>query len=168
MSITATTTARIYVACLASYNAGILHGEWIDVTDDLEEMQESIDAMLSRSRQPDAEEWAIHDYDAPFAIGEYSSLNEIHDTVAFIEEHDEPGIAALQLSSNGVEDAQTLMDGFHGAYDSMRDYAEEYAESCLGVPDHIWPYFDVDALVRDLEMGLCVHRDNDCVYVFSA
>ena len=51
MSITATTTARIYVACLASYNAGILHGEWIDVTDDLEEMQESIDAMLSRSRR---------------------------------------------------------------------------------------------------------------------
>ena len=169
MSITATaTTTRIYVACLASYNAGILHGEWIDASDDPEDMQASIDAMLSRSRQPDAEEWAIHDYEAPFPIGEYSSLDEIAETVSFIDEHDEPGIAALQLSSNGIEDAQTLMDGFHGVYDSMREYAEEYAESCIGVPDHIWPYFDVDKLARDLEIELSVHRDNDRVYVFSA
>ena len=168
MSITATaTTTRIYVACLASYNAGILHGEWIDASGDPEDMQASIDAMLSRSRQPDAEEWAIHDYEAPFHIGEYSSLDEIAETVAFIEEHDEPGIAALQLS-NGIDDAQTLMDEFQGAYDSMRDYAEEYAESCLEVPDHIWPYFDVDALARELEIGRSVHRDNDRVYVFSA
>jgi len=50
MSITATATARIYVACLASYNSGILHGEWIDASDDPEEMQASIDAMLSRTR----------------------------------------------------------------------------------------------------------------------
>ena len=161
------TTAHIYVACLASYNAGILHGEWIDASDDPEDMQASIDAMLSRSRQPDAEEWAIHDYDAPFSIGEYSSLDEIAEFVAFIEEHDEPGIAALQFSVS-LADAKTLMDGFHGVYDSMRDYAEEYAESCIGVPDHIWPYFDVDALARDLEIELCVHRHNDCVYVFSA
>jgi hypothetical protein len=27
------TETRIYVACLAAYNAGYLHGEWIDVTD---------------------------------------------------------------------------------------------------------------------------------------
>ena len=169
MSITATaTTARIYVACLASYGAGVLHGEWIDASDDPEEMQDAIDAMLSRSRQWDAEEWAIHDYEAPFPIGEYSSLDEIAETVAFIEEHDEPGIAALELSSNGIEDAKTLMDGFRGVYDSMRDYAWEYAESRLGVPDHIWPYFDVDKLARDLEIELCVHHDNNRVYVFSA
>ena len=168
MSITATaTTTRIYVACLASYNAGILHGEWIDASDDPKGMQASIDAMLSRSRQPDAEEWAIHDYEAPFPIGEYSSLDEIAETVAFIEEHDEPGIAALQLS-NGIDDAKTLMDEFQGVYDSMRDYAENYAETCLDVPDHIWRYFDVDALARDLEIELSVHRRSDCVYVFSA
>ncbi len=60
------------------------------------------------------------------------------------------------------------MDEFQGVYESMREYAEEYAESCMEVPDHIWPYFDVDALARDLEIELCVHRDNDRVYVFSA
>lgn len=29
---------RIYVACLAAYNSGILHGEWIDIGDDIDEV----------------------------------------------------------------------------------------------------------------------------------
>jgi len=33
---TATDTPRIYVACLAAYNAGKLHGEWIDADQDAE------------------------------------------------------------------------------------------------------------------------------------
>jgi len=38
---TATDTPRVYVACLASYNNGILHGEWIDATD-ADEIREEI------------------------------------------------------------------------------------------------------------------------------
>lgn len=43
---------RFYAACLASYNSGVLHGRWIDATDDVEEMQEEIAAMLRESRFP--------------------------------------------------------------------------------------------------------------------
>ena len=43
---TDTDTPRIYVACLASYNAGILHGEWIDATD-ADVIREAIANMLS-------------------------------------------------------------------------------------------------------------------------
>jgi len=43
---------RIYVACLASYNSGILHGRWIEATADVDEMQEEIDAMLRESPCP--------------------------------------------------------------------------------------------------------------------
>lgn len=55
-------TPRIYVACLASYNAGILHGRWIDATD-AEVIHEGIEDMLSESQEPIPEEWAIHDYE---------------------------------------------------------------------------------------------------------
>ena len=34
---TTTTTPKIYVACLASYNAGILHGRWIDADQDADD-----------------------------------------------------------------------------------------------------------------------------------
>lgn len=43
---------KMYAACLASYNAGILHGAWIDATDDADEMSESIRAMLRESPCP--------------------------------------------------------------------------------------------------------------------
>lgn len=45
-------TQRIYAACLASYNNGVLHGRWIDASADVDEMQEQIDAMLRESRFP--------------------------------------------------------------------------------------------------------------------
>lgn len=44
---------RIYVACLASYNAGILHGVWIDCDGkDADELQDEVAAMLRSSPEP--------------------------------------------------------------------------------------------------------------------
>ena len=50
---------RIYVACLAAYNNGRLHGRWIDATDP-HEVWQHVRGMLAASPEPDAEEWAIH------------------------------------------------------------------------------------------------------------
>lgn len=61
-----TSSPRVYVACLASYNSGVLHGTWIDListrTDsagdvitratDADEMREAIAAMLRQSPYP--------------------------------------------------------------------------------------------------------------------
>lgn len=88
-----TTAPRIYVACLASYNAGRLYGKWIDASTDTEDMQAEIAEMLrgspypnvmvqcphcegegtpddsacpvchGKGEVPSAEEWAIHDYE---------------------------------------------------------------------------------------------------------
>ena len=44
-----TNTIRIYVADLAVYNSGYLHGVWIDATADLETMQDQVNAMLETS-----------------------------------------------------------------------------------------------------------------------
>ena len=56
-------TPRIYVACLAAYNGGRLHGEWIDADQSADDIGEAIKQMLSRSPEPCAEEWAIHDHE---------------------------------------------------------------------------------------------------------
>jgi len=56
-------TPRIYVACLAAYNAGRLHGRWIDAAQDAADIQAEVRKMLAASPQADAEEWAIHDYE---------------------------------------------------------------------------------------------------------
>jgi antirestriction protein len=57
------TTPCIYVADLAAYNAGYLHGVWIECCPaDADAWQQAIDEMLAASPVgEDAEEWAIHD-----------------------------------------------------------------------------------------------------------
>jgi len=52
---------RIYVASLSDYNAGRLHGAWIDATQDADEIEAEVQEMLAASPEPIAEEWAIHD-----------------------------------------------------------------------------------------------------------
>lgn len=44
--------SSFYVACLASYNNGVLHVAHIELSSDKDEMQEAIDAMLRNSRFP--------------------------------------------------------------------------------------------------------------------
>jgi len=47
---------RIYVACLASYNSGTLHGAWIDCEGkDESELQDEVNAMLRASPEPNVE-----------------------------------------------------------------------------------------------------------------
>jgi len=51
----------IYVASLADYNNGVLHGAWIDAAREPADIEADIKAMLDQSREPNAEEWAIFD-----------------------------------------------------------------------------------------------------------
>ena len=45
--------SRIYVACLASYNNGVLHGRWIDLAGlDVDDVQGEIAEMLRESKYP--------------------------------------------------------------------------------------------------------------------
>ena len=55
-----TTEPKIYVACLAAYNNAYLHGKWIDLTQELEDVWTEINTMLKSSPIPEAEEYAIH------------------------------------------------------------------------------------------------------------
>lgn len=49
---TDSTSPRIYVACLAAYNSGTLHGEWIDAAQDVGEIEDEVMAMLRASPYP--------------------------------------------------------------------------------------------------------------------
>jgi len=82
---------RIYVADLAAYNNGVLHGVWIDATQELDNIQEQIKQMLEASPIDDAEEYAIHDYEGfgSYSVSEYEGIQSLHEVACFIEEHGE-------------------------------------------------------------------------------
>ena len=88
---------QIYVACLAAYNNGSLHGEWINANQDADCIHEEIQKMLSASPIPRAEEWAIHDFSDFWdcRIDESTDIESVSLIAGFISEHGKVGAAIL-------------------------------------------------------------------------
>jgi antirestriction protein len=169
----ATSLPRVYVACLASYNAGRLHGEWIDATD-LDELQEAVAEMLKCSPEPHAEEWAIHDYEGfgDLRLSEYESLERVAELAAAIDEH---GLAFAAYASH-VGEHYATPEGFEEAYCSEWRSEQEYAEELLDDLGELRDdslascYFDYEAFARDLFMGdyYSTAAPGGLVYVFRS
>jgi antirestriction protein len=156
-------TPRIYVACLASYNNGILHGAWIDAVNGVDAMRDGINAMLKASPMPNAEEWAIHD-SVWIDLNECDNLERVHDIAMFIEEHGELGYELMKMNGGNVPySIEMLEDHYHGEWDSKRDFVYDLVESCGyldGASETIKRYFDYEAFERDLFIS-----DYDDIYI---
>lgn len=181
---------RIYVACLASYNNGVLHGEWLDVTSDEDELWEGIKRVLRTSPYPNveveypegsgkmvpsAEEWAVHDYDGvPSDFGEYPSVEKLCQYAGLFEElesyEDEDAFRAYldQVHGNDLDSAvEDFRERYQGHHASFQDFAEEYADDVgllSDVPDNIRCYFDYERFARDLAHDYTVVEGTSPVY----
>jgi antirestriction protein len=185
---------RFYAACLASYNAGTLHGAWIDASDDVDTMQEEISAMLRASPHPNilvedpatgeevpsAEEYAVHEYDGlPSSLGEHPGLDYIAAYVELLETADdrdipEDVVAELVEGSDlaGIDRAKDAIDDdFQGRFDSLEAWAYDFEDTSGGltdVPDRFHNYIDFAAIGRDAEIGGDIRaiRSGGSLYVF--
>lgn len=156
---------RIYVASLSDYNAGILHGEWIDADQDIADVQESVERMLGRSpSDPRAEEFAVHDFEGfgAMGVGEYDSLAWITSVARGISEHGPAFAAWADQCEQDVARLGQFEEAYLGEWDSLERYAEELLDD-LGVseiieqaiPTSLQPYVRVDyqAFAHDLQLG---------------
>ncbi|WP_444994744.1 antirestriction protein ArdA [Aliikangiella sp. IMCC44359] len=165
---------RIYVACLAAYNAGHLHGVWIDACGELEAIQEQVKQMLSSSPVEDAEEYAIHDYEGygAYRLSEYDGLDTAHEVACFIEEHGSLGAEILNYTDGDFDDAKRLIeDNYHGCFESLADYAQDYTESTGSVPQHLEFYIDYEKMGRDFELSgdiFTIETAHNEVHIFSS
>ena len=147
---------RIYVACLAAYNSGYLHGKWIDADQEAEEIIADIQDMLAESPISDAEEWAIHDYEdfGEFQIREYMTAETIADIAVFLKEHGELGSAVADHLGADLDDARTVLtDHYLGCYDRLSDYVAEITEGTVQIPPSLIHYIDYEAMARDAEIN---------------
>jgi antirestriction protein len=103
---------KIYAACIASYNRGRLHGEWIDAERDADAIREDIDTMLAASPCKGAVEWAIHDYDDMVELGEYPNLEKVSEV-------------AKLVARRGVAVTQYALDNYDSDSESAGEYIEE-------------------------------------------
>jgi len=146
---------RIYVACLAAYNNGHLHGSWIEVSDEATIWQ-AVQDMLTASPIENAEEWAIHDYEGfeGVEVGEYFSFSNVVELAEYIIERGELGAEVLNYYGGNIEDAKARFEEYAGEYDSLADYAEELTEqSGIEIPERLAPYIDYTRMAHDYEQS---------------
>ena len=165
---------QIYIACLAAYNNGILHGAWIEPSADVEELQKQIDAMLKRSPMPSADEWAVHDYNEFPNMGEYPDLKNICDYVELANSTDLPQDCLNAIIENvhgNLNQARKDLERVIGEFDDFRDYANECADemiACAGLGpglNSLANYFDYDRFARDLRHDCTILDVNKGVLV---
>jgi antirestriction protein len=171
---------RIYVASLADYNEGRLHGEWIDAAQDEEELERCVKEMLARSPSPGAEEWAIHDYEGfgLLRLDEFESLASVAKVASGIAEHG-PAFAAWAAHVGADSEAiDEFEDAYMGEWESAVAFAEEMLddmghveEIMRGVPAHLAAYVQIDyeGFVRDLVRNgelATLEKPDGGIYVF--
>ena len=147
----------------ASYNAGILHGEWIDL-DGSEDIWRRVKDILKSSSIEDAEEYAIHDHEFCGNLSEYAGVSELVNIkdafectsnehiewVLFCEFCDHIG---YDINSDKLE---TFSDSYSGSASSLVDWCHSYLEDSGlldSIPANLRFYFDYKAFARDMEIN---------------
>ena len=157
---------RIYIANLGKYNEGELVGAWFTPPVDYDEMAERI-GLNDRY-----EEYAIHDYELPFEIDEYTPIEEVNRLCEMVEdlpEYIQEELSELQSYFGSIEELCEHEDDIicHSGCDDMADVARCYLEESgqLGeLPAHLQNYIDYAAYGRDMELDGTFIVTNHGVY----
>lgn len=195
---TTTVTPKIWIGCLAAYNNGKHHGEWVDAAVDEDEIWEAQKRIIATSpEQPFAEEHYIADHEgfAPYRVHEYANLSTVAQVARLIEEHG-PAFAAwlandesVLTDANDHELEEGFRESYRGEWDSEKAFAEEESEQ-LGLPgvgfvykqtsanfavayepclDELSPYIDWDSVTRaTMEDCWSADADGGNVYIFRS
>lgn len=140
-------TPRIYVACLAAYNNGKLHGAWIDCDQDADSIREEVAAMLKASPEAGAEEWAIHDYTGfgGVTISECEGFDEVAELAHNIATYGDAFAAYIEHVGADYGDVSGFADTYQGEHADEKGFAQQLAEDIGAVDaDASWPSYCID------------------------
>lgn len=170
----ADTPPRIYVASLSDYNAGTLHGVWLQADQDPDDIREGIGKMLADSpttrRYGDvAEEYAIHDYEnfGAVRLDENEPIDRVTALARGISTHGTAFAYWWEMdppaeTSDDTELGAAFEEHYLGDYDSVTEYGRQLLDDLgfdpdelPGIPEGLRPYvsLDVEAWVRDMQYG---------------
>lgn len=172
----------VWIGYLAAYNNGDLHGDWVDAAVEGNELVASANEVLSRSPEPNAEEWAIFDFDefGTYRVEQHDSLEHVARIARGIREHGHAFSAWAELHGGDEAMLDGFEDAFLGEYESLEAWGREVLDDLnldgflrMGaIPDALRPYLHVDyeGWARDAELGGDVYiqeTPGGGIYVFS-
>lgn len=175
-AMTATdTTPRVWIGCLACYNAGRLVGDWHDASD----ADEVTTADVHGRDSSHDELWCFDLENIP--VRREMSPSEAAEWGRVFYEVDEHQRAALYAwvaggdyvseGAGGLPSASDFEERYAGHWDSFDDYARQLADDIgllSDVPEGIASYFDWQSWTRDLKFDYTVVDADSGVYVFRS
>ena len=121
-------------------------------SDHLTQISEWLTSITARLNDGELrEEWIVCDYeDVPANfVGEYSIDESFFDLMEAIDQsHLDAEVfhAGVALGFN----LDQIEDRYHGYFSSDTEMGEQYADSCMEIPEHLEPYIDYEKLGREL------------------
>lgn len=170
------TTPRVWIGCLACYNAGRLVGDWHDASD----ADDVTTADVHGRTSSHDELWCFDLENIPvrreMSPSEAAEWGHVFDEV---DEHQREALYAWVVGgdyvSEGTGDLPSTSDfqeRYAGRWDSFDDYARQLADDIgllSDVPEGIASFFDWDAWTRDLRFEYSVlDAAGSGVYVFRS
>ena len=145
----------ICVLCIASKEAGYLHGKWIDATLSAEEIHAAISALRACSPVAATKGYELHETKGfgSLQIDQAMSIQLIADLAAFITEYGQLGAAILDETNCNIDEATTLItEHYYSDYRNTVEFAEYYLEDTRSdnIPAWLAPYIDYEKLAYDL------------------
>jgi len=163
---------KIYFACLAAYNVGIIHGAWIDVTQAVAAIHLEVQAMLADSPIPNAKEWMLHSNVKAniLLIAKDANIEEIHNRAIFIQKHGELALALLMHYGDVEQAENAVIAGYCGKHGSELDFAmDEFQAFYMDAPiEEVHPYINYQAfLAQELKNKFLFLHIGGKVHVFD-
>lgn len=169
---------QIYIADLSAYNAGYLKGEWILLPTE----EDEINDVILRQSQNGKSDYAIHDWELPFKISEYTNPIKINELCQAIKNLDlnEYMIKHLEYTY-GIDfkstDVYTLSNYIDDIYtieaSNDRQFAENYIneyyyDQIESLPWELSYSIDYDTVYKKLEMTMSITKDEEKnIYYYS-
>ena len=169
---------QIYIADLSAYNAGYLKGEWIQLPTEEDEIT---DALLRQS-QNGKSDYAIHDWELPFKISEYTDPIKINELCQTIKELDLNEYIIKHLEyTYGIDfkntDVYTLSNYIENIYTIEANNDIEFAENYMNeyyydqiesLPWELSYSIDYNTVYKKLEMTMSITKDEEKnIYYYS-
>lgn len=151
-------TIRIYVANLHMYNSGNMLGNWFE----LPVSKHQIFRALKIGQEGFGEEWIILDYEAPFKICEYESIDKLNHYAEKLEKLPDFLFANLEEAMD-YENIEEILENdgenfrFYADVSGDEDLGHRMVEDVYGsvssLPHEVLEnYFNYEAFGRDIEL----------------
>lgn len=152
---TTITERRVWVGCLACYNAGDLNGVWLEPAEAVDWVCTVVDVC-----GPHEETWCFDIEGFAPGSGEMSPCEalRISEQMDADEECGIPGVVAAEWRAEYGADAD-ISEAYRGCFDSLKDMIEQdldeglYGDEVSALWESHPGWVDVDAIVNDVRCG---------------